>query len=131
MASAGRGLHAAHDLFGGYCYLNNAAIAAHWLSSARRSVAILDVDVHHGNGRAIFWERPDVLYVSLHSDPRGMYPYYVGYPDEVGCGAGIDPQPAAAAGHGRCGLPRGARGRPRPHRGLRCLDARVSLGVDT
>ena len=84
------GHHAARDLFGGYCYLNNAAIAAHWLTQrAGAPVAILDVDVHHGNGsQAIFWERPDVLYVSLHSDPRGMYPYYAGYADEVGGGTG-------------------------------------------
>ncbi len=84
------GHHAARDLFGGYCYLNNAAIAAHWLTQRTdAAVAILDVDVHHGNGsQAIFWERPDVLFVSLHSDPRGMYPYYVGHADEVGGGAG-------------------------------------------
>jgi acetoin utilization deacetylase AcuC-like enzyme len=85
------GHHAARDLFGGYCYLNNAAIAAHWLTEQTSTrVAILDVDVHHGNGtQAIFWERPDVLYVSLHSDPRAMYPYYVGYADETGGGAGL------------------------------------------
>lgn len=85
------GHHAARDLFGGYCYMNNAAITAHWSTQRTgATVAILDVDVHHGNGsQAIFWERPDVLYVSLHSDPRGMYPYYVGYADEVGGGAGM------------------------------------------
>jgi acetoin utilization deacetylase AcuC-like enzyme len=84
------GHHAARDLFGGYCYLNNAAIAAEWLvHRTGRLVAILDLDLHHGNGtQAIFWERPDVLYVSLHADPREMYPYFTGYPDEQGGGAG-------------------------------------------
>ena len=84
------GHHAARDLFGGYCYLNNAAIAADWLTRQTGApVAILDVDFHHGNGtQAIFWQRPDVLYVSLHADPSGMYPYFTGYTDERGDGAG-------------------------------------------
>ncbi|MET1232513.1 MAG: histone deacetylase family protein [Candidatus Limnocylindrales bacterium] len=84
------GHHAARDLFGGYCYLNNAAIAAHWLTQRTGGpVAILDVDVHHGNGtQAIFWERADVLYLSLHADPLGTYPYFTGYADEVGAGDG-------------------------------------------
>jgi acetoin utilization deacetylase AcuC-like enzyme len=84
------GHHAARDLFGGYCYLNNAAIAAEWLvRRTGRPVAVLDLDLHHGNGtQSIFWERPDVLYVSLHADPRGMYPYYTGYVEERGGGDG-------------------------------------------
>ncbi len=84
------GHHAGHNLIGGYCFFNNAAIAAESLvvrGAAR--VAILDVDFHHGNGtQQIFWERGDVLYVSLHGDPRGIYPYYSGYPTERGAGAG-------------------------------------------
>jgi acetoin utilization deacetylase AcuC-like enzyme len=84
------GHHAARDLFGGYCYLNNAAIAAHWLTERTGGpVAVLDLDVHHGNGtQAIFWERADVLYLSLHADPRGMYPYFTGHADEIGGGDG-------------------------------------------
>ena len=84
------GHHAARAVFGGYCYLNNAAIAAEWL--VRRTggpIAILDVDVHHGNGtQQIFWERPDVLYASLHADPAETSPYYSGAADETGGQAG-------------------------------------------
>lgn len=84
------GHHAARAMFGGYCYLNNAAIAADEL--ARRTaepVAILDVDYHHGNGtQQIFYERGDVLYVSLHGDPARAYPYFSGFVDETGTGAG-------------------------------------------
>ena len=84
------GHHAARALFGGYCYLNNAAIAAEHL--ARRTgepVAILDVDYHHGNGtQQIFYERGDVLYVSLHGDPDRAYPYFSGFAEETGAGAG-------------------------------------------
>ncbi|HET7677161.1 MAG TPA: histone deacetylase family protein [Candidatus Limnocylindrales bacterium] len=84
------GHHAARAMFGGYCYFNNAAVAAEWL--VRRTgepVAVLDVDVHHGNGtQQIFWTRPDVLYVSLHADPRGTYPYFAGFEEERGAGAG-------------------------------------------
>lgn len=84
------GHHAARRMFGGYCYFNNAAIAAEWLvgrTGAR--VGILDVDVHHGNGtQAIFYERADVAYASLHSDPTRLYPYFSGWSDETGSGAG-------------------------------------------
>jgi acetoin utilization deacetylase AcuC-like enzyme len=77
-------------MFGGYCYLNNAAIAAEHV--ARRTgepVAILDVDYHHGNGtQQIFYERGDVLYVSLHGDPDRAYPYFSGFAEERGAGAG-------------------------------------------
>jgi acetoin utilization deacetylase AcuC-like enzyme len=84
------GHHAGTRLFGGYCYFNNAAIVAQWLIEAgAERVAILDVDYHHGNGsQQIFWERDDVLYVSLHGDPSGAYPYFSGYAAERGAGAG-------------------------------------------
>jgi acetoin utilization deacetylase AcuC-like enzyme len=84
------GHHAAHDLYGGYCFLNNAAIAAQYLRDAGATrVAILDVDFHHGNGtQDIFYARPDVLYVSLHGDPADAFPYFSGYADETGSGAG-------------------------------------------
>jgi acetoin utilization deacetylase AcuC-like enzyme len=85
------GHHAARGMFGGYCFYNNAAIVAEWLRSggAAERVAILDVDYHHGNGtQQIFWERGDVLYVSLHADPAGAYPYFSGYAGETGAGEG-------------------------------------------
>jgi len=84
------GHHAGRNLMGGYCFFNNAAIAAQSLVSRGASrVAILDLDFHHGNGtQQIFWDRPDVLYVSLHGDPRGIYPYYSGYATERGAEAG-------------------------------------------
>ncbi len=84
------GHHAGADFFGGYCFLNNAAIAAQTLRDAGCArVAVLDVDYHHGNGtQAIFYERADVLTVSLHGDPHTEYPYYLGYADERGAGAG-------------------------------------------
>jgi acetoin utilization deacetylase AcuC-like enzyme len=84
------GHHAARDLYGGYCFLNNAAIAAQWLRDAGAArVAILDVDFHHGNGtQDIFYDRPDVLYVSLHGDPAEAFPYFSGYADETGSAAG-------------------------------------------
>ncbi len=84
------GHHAAAAAMGGYCYLNNAAIAAQYLRDhGCARVAILDVDYHHGNGtQQIFAERADVLFVSLHADPRHAYPYFLGYADERGHGAG-------------------------------------------
>jgi acetoin utilization deacetylase AcuC-like enzyme len=84
------GHHAGRNLIGGYCYFNNAAIVAESLRARGASrVAILDVDFHHGNGtQQIFWERGDVLYVSLHGDPAGIYPYFSGYATERGAGAG-------------------------------------------
>jgi acetoin utilization deacetylase AcuC-like enzyme len=84
------GHHAARDLYGGYCFLNNAAIAAQYLRDAGAArVAVLDVDFHHGNGtQDIFYDRPDVLYVSLHGDPADAFPYFSGYADESGTGAG-------------------------------------------
>ena len=84
------GHHAARSLYGGYCFFNNAAIAAHHVSTTTGTkVAVLDVDYHHGNGtQQIFYERDDVLYVSLHGDPARAYPYTVGYASETGAGRG-------------------------------------------
>ena len=113
------GHHAHANIAGGYCYLNNVAIAANFLlssvdsessegsedsedsepseptqspqpSNQLRRVAILDIDVHHGNGtQHIFYERNDVLFVSLHGDPDWEYPYFLGGADERGAGAGL------------------------------------------
>ena len=84
------GHHAARDCYGGYCFLNNAAIAAQALrDQGAARVAILDVDYHHGNGtQAIFYERADVLFLSLHADPRQEFPFFLGHADETGTGAG-------------------------------------------
>ncbi len=84
------GHHAAADLYGGYCFFNNAAVAAQFLvDGGAERVAILDVDYHHGNGtQAIFYDRPDVLFLSLHADPRQEFPYFLGHADETGAGAG-------------------------------------------
>ena len=84
------GHHCGKDYLGGYSYLSNAAIAAeHAITSGKKRVAILDVDYHHGNGtQDIFYERADVLYVSIHADPVMDYPYFWGHADEVGAGAG-------------------------------------------
>ena len=84
------GHHAARSMAGGYCFFNNAAIAAQAVVAATGDrVAVLDVDVHHGNGtQQIFWRREDVRYASLHSDPRRLYPFYLGHADEVGEGPG-------------------------------------------
>ncbi|HKA04090.1 MAG TPA: histone deacetylase family protein, partial [Acidimicrobiales bacterium] len=85
------GHHAPRAAFGGYCFLNNAAIAAeHTRRAGADRVAVLDVDYHHGNGtQQIFYERPDVLCVSLHGDPDRAYPYFAGYADECGAGFGL------------------------------------------
>ncbi|TGG94071.1 histone deacetylase family protein [Natronospirillum operosum] len=84
------GHHAGADYMGGYCYLNNAAIAAQsLLDQGARRVALLDVDYHHGNGtQDIFWTRPDVLVASIHADPRVEYPFFAGHADERGVGTG-------------------------------------------
>ncbi|MCI0699748.1 MAG: histone deacetylase family protein [Planctomycetia bacterium] len=82
------GHHAEADRCGGYCYFNNAAIAADRLSKRGR-VAVLDVDVHHGNGtQHIFYSRADVSTVSIHGDPGGLYPFFSGFAEETGTGAG-------------------------------------------
>lgn len=84
------GHHAYRDMAGGFCYLNNSAIAAEHLRQKYERVAILDVDVHHGNGtQGIFYERPDVFTVSIHADPSRYYPFFAGYAHERGAGIGL------------------------------------------
>ena len=84
------GHHAGADYFGGYCYLNNAAIAARAARNAGHArVAVLDVDYHHGNGtQDIFAGDASVFFASLHADPATDYPFYWGHADETGDGAG-------------------------------------------
>ncbi|GAB3685037.1 histone deacetylase family protein [Salinisphaera aquimarina] len=84
------GHHAAVDQYGGYCFFNNAAIAAQRaLDRGAAKVAVLDIDFHHGNGtQDIFYDRDDVLFVSLHGDPRQEFPFFLGHADETGTGAG-------------------------------------------
>ena len=111
------GHHAAQDMFGGYCFLNNAAIAAQaFRDQGAARVAVLDVDFHHGNGtQAIFYDRSDVLFLSLHGDPEDAFPYFLGGADETGSGRGtvarvLRPRP------GRCVRQRlGNRQHPRRH----------------
>lgn len=86
------GHHAGVNLCGGYCFLNNAAIAAEYLihKGGLSRIAILDIDIHHGNGtQQIFYERSDVLYMSIHIDPQIEYPYFSGFADEEGAGEGF------------------------------------------
>jgi len=84
------GHHAFGDLAGGFCFLNNAGIAAEYLRRAGKRPAILDVDVHHGNGtQGIFYGRADVLTVSLHADPLRFYPFFWGHASERGEGQGL------------------------------------------
>jgi acetoin utilization deacetylase AcuC-like enzyme len=83
------GHHAGQDYAGGYCFINNASVAANWLS-AKGKVALLDVDYHCGNGtQDIFYKRADVLTISIHADPAFEYPYYAGYAHETGSGVGL------------------------------------------
>lgn len=84
------GHHATTRYCGGYCYLNNNSLAAQSLiDGGAKKVAILDVDYHHGNGtQSIFYERNDVLTISLHADPKVEYPFFLGYEDEPGDGSG-------------------------------------------
>lgn len=83
------GHHAGKDYAGGYCYINNAAVAANWLC-AKGKTAILDIDYHAGNGtQDIFYERNDVLTISIHGDPEFEYPHYIGFANETGAGAGL------------------------------------------
>lgn len=82
------GHHATKKSFGGYCYLNNAGIAVRALRRGAR-VAVLDIDVHHGNGtQSLFWRDPRVMVVSIHQHPDACFPYFAGYPTETGGGAG-------------------------------------------
>ncbi|MFZ1468154.1 MAG: histone deacetylase family protein [Paracoccaceae bacterium] len=84
------GHHAFADLAGGFCFLNNAAIAADSLRAKGLRPTILDIDVHHGNGtQGIFYARSDVLTVSIHADPMRFYPFYWGHAQERGTGAGL------------------------------------------
>jgi len=108
------GHHAYRDLASGFCFMNNSAIAAAHLRQRFERVAILDVDVHHGNGtQGIFYERGDVLTVSIHADPTSYYPFVWGY------------QHSAAAEHRRRRLPEGVRDGCEDDR---CLRARCAGG---
>jgi len=129
------GHHAGADFLGGYCFVNNAAVAAQaFVDQGAARVAILDVDYHHGNGtQSIFYERSDVLYLSIHGDPKTEYPFYLGHADETGAGAGegFNRNYPLAAGSGNdlwFAAFEDACGRVRSH----APDALVvSLGVDT
>jgi acetoin utilization deacetylase AcuC-like enzyme len=97
------GHHTARSMYGGYCFFNNAAIAAEAITARTgERVTILDVDFHHGNGtQQIFWRRGDVRYVSIHAHPDRQYPYFLGREDETGEGEGVGenlnlPLPAGA-----------------------------------
>jgi acetoin utilization deacetylase AcuC-like enzyme len=129
------GHHAGPDYCGGFCYLNNSAIAAqHLILTGKQRVAILDLDYHHGNGtQDIFYTRDDVLFVSLHADPDAQYPYFWGHAKERGEWAG------AGFTH-NFPLPRGTRETQWLDtfaRALECVASYapealvVSLGVDT
>ena len=84
------GHHAFADIAGGFCFLNNSAIAAAELRRQHERVAIVDVDLHHGNGtQGIFYRRDDVLTVSLHADPVRFYPFFWGHASERGEGPGL------------------------------------------
>jgi len=84
------GHHAGPATFGGYCYLNNTALAAAWLAARGARVAIVDVDTHHGNGtQAVFWNRGDVLTVSIHGDPEVHFPFFTGFAEDTGEGEGL------------------------------------------
>jgi acetoin utilization deacetylase AcuC-like enzyme len=85
------GHHASSDYYGGYCFLNNAAVAAQCLlDNGARQVAVVDVDFHHGNGtQDIFYERNDVLFCSLHGQPQDAFPFFSGFADEKGSGSGL------------------------------------------
>lgn len=83
------GHHATREAFGGYCYLNNTGLAARALRRRGR-VAVVDIDFHHGNGtQSLFYRNPHVLTVSVHGDPKDVFPYFAGFADETGAGAGV------------------------------------------
>ena len=83
------GHHAGREFAAGFCYLGNSALAAQVLRRGHEKVAVLDIDVHHGNGtQDIFYERADILTVSIHADPQRFYPFHWGYAHETGRGAG-------------------------------------------
>ncbi|MFT7475753.1 MAG: acetoin utilization deacetylase AcuC-like enzyme [Verrucomicrobiales bacterium] len=85
------GHHASRDFFGGYCFVNNAAVAAQgFLDDGALRVAVLDVDFHHGNGtQDIFYEREDVFFASLHGHPSKEFPHFLGFEGETGSGEGF------------------------------------------
>lgn len=84
------GHHAFRDLAGGFCFVNNSAVAAQRLRSTHDRVAVVDVDLHHGNGtQGIFYERDDVFTLSIHADPDRFYPFFWGHADERGAGPGL------------------------------------------
>ena len=129
------GHHAGPDFMGGYCFLNNAAVAAQALRDGGAArVAVLDVDYHHGNGtQAIFYERADVLFVSIHGDPRTEYPFYLGHADETGAGEGAGcnlnlPLPAGSSAARWFSALEAACARVARHRADALV---VSLGLDT
>ncbi|MCX2864518.1 histone deacetylase family protein [Paucibacter sp. PLA-PC-4] len=129
------GHHAGADFFGGYCFVNNAAVAAQAaLDRGLARVAILDVDYHHGNGtQAIFYERGDVFYASIHGDPQTEYPFFLGHADERGVGAGAGcnanyPLPAGASNDEWFAALDAALARLRAYAPELLI---VSLGVDT
>lgn len=128
------GHHASGDVYGGYCFLNNAAIAAQALTDRGFRTAVLDVDYHHGNGtQTIFYKRSDVLTVSLHADPDYAYPHYLGFADERGAGAGEGfnlnlPLPLGTAWDGYAPALDAAIARVAAHRPDALV---VSLGLDT
>jgi acetoin utilization deacetylase AcuC-like enzyme len=129
------GHHAGHDFFGGYCFLNNAAIAAQVLrDNGLARVAVLDIDYHHGNGtQAIFYARDDVFFASVHGDPHTEYPYYLGYADERGEGRGLGCNLNLPLPRGT-GFARWREALAQALRAIRGFDAEalvVSLGVDT
>ena len=129
------GHHAGPDFMGGYCFLNNAAVAAQTLRDGGAArVAVLDVDYHHGNGtQAIFYDRADVLFVSIHGDPRTEYPFYLGHADETGAGEGAGcnlnlPLPAGSSAARWFSALEAACTRVARHRADALV---VSLGLDT
>lgn len=97
------GHHARRAAAGGFCYLNNAAIAAQALRQRYARVAIFDADMHHGQGiQDIFYDRADVLYVSIHGDPTNFYPGVAGFAEETGVGAGLGFNLNLPMPHGSC-----------------------------
>ena len=129
------GHHAGADFFGGYCFVNNVAVAAQAaLDAGRQRVAILDVDYHHGNGtQAIFYARDDVFYASVHGDPQTEFPFFLGHADETGMGAGLGfnanfPLPAGANNEAWFAALEAALHRVRAYAPDLLV---VSLGVDT
>lgn len=129
------GHHAGPDFLGGYCFVNNAAVAAQaFRDNGARRVVVLDVDYHHGNGtQTIFYDRNDVMFLSIHGDPSTEYPFFLGHADEKGRGAGLGfnhnyPLPAGSSNASWFDALAAA---------VQCIDAFkpdalvVSLGVDT